>query len=121
MSYGALFTLILVVAQGIPFAFVWSASYVGSLLYLSLFASVIGFGSYLTLVERIGADRAAYASVLFPVVALAMSTFLESYRWSVAAIVGVGLVLIGNLLVLARRPAPAAAPPPLPAPQQSGR
>jgi drug/metabolite transporter (DMT)-like permease len=121
MSYGALFTLILVVAQGIPFAFVWSASYVGSLLYLSLFASVIGFGSYLTLVERIGADRAAYASVLFPVVALAMSTFLESYRWSVAAIVGVGLVLIGNLLVLVRRPAPAATPSPLSAPQQSGR
>lgn len=121
MSYGALFTLVFVVAQGIPFAFVWSASYVGSLLYLALFASVIGFGSYLTLVQRIGADRAAYASVLFPVVALAMSTVLENYRWSMAAVVGVGLVLIGNLLVLARRPAPTDAPSPLPAPPQSAR
>lgn len=114
MSYGALFTLIIVIAQGIPFDFVWTASYLGSLAYLALFASVIGFGSYLTLVQRIGADRAAYASVLFPIVALAVSTFLEGYRWSIPAIIGVALVLVGNLLVLIRRPAPAVATAPLP-------
>jgi drug/metabolite transporter (DMT)-like permease len=103
MSYGALFTLAIVLARGIPFEFVWSASFLGSLFYLAFFASVIGFGCYLTLVQRIGADRAAYASVLFPIVALAMSTVLEGYRWSAAAGVGVALVLVGNLLVLVRR------------------
>ncbi len=103
MTYGALFTLIVVVARGIPFDFVWSASYLGSLLYLAFFASVIGFGSYLTLVERIGADRAAYSGVLFPIVALGVSTFLEHYQWSLSAVIGVLLVLAGNLLVLARR------------------
>jgi drug/metabolite transporter (DMT)-like permease len=108
MSYGALFTLVIVIAEGLPFAFVWTASYVGSLLYLALFASVIGFGSYLTLVQRIGADRAAYASVLFPIVALAVSTVLENYRWTLPAVIGVALVLVGNLLVLVRRPAAAA-------------
>lgn len=103
MSYGALFTFVFVVARGIPFEFVWTASYLGSLVYLALFASVIGFGCYLTLVQRIGADRAAYVTVLFPIVALTMSTFLESYRWSAAAFCGVVLVLAGNLLVLVRR------------------
>ena len=109
LGYGALFTLVIVLAEGIPFDFVWTASYLGSLLYLALFASVIGFGSYLTLVQRIGADRAAYASVLFPIVALAVSTVLEGYRWTLPAVIGVALVLVGNLLVLRRR-APAAPP-----------
>jgi len=121
MSYGALFTLLIVIAQGIPFDFVWTASYLGSLAYLALFASVIGFGSYLTLVQRIGADRAAYASVLFPIVALAVSTFLEGYRWSIPAVIGVALVLVGNLLVLIRRPAPAVAAAPLPEAARSGK
>jgi drug/metabolite transporter (DMT)-like permease len=120
MSYGALFTLLIVVVQGIPFDFVWTAPYLGSLVYLAFFASVIGFGSYLTLIQRIGADRAAYASVLFPVVALAMSTFLEGYRWSIPAVIGVALVLVGNLLVLVRRPPPVVAAP-LPAATRSGK
>jgi drug/metabolite transporter (DMT)-like permease len=120
MSYGALFTLIIVVVQGISFDFVWTASYLGSLAYLALFASVIGFGSYLTLIQRIGADRAAYASVLFPIVALAVSTVLEGYRWSVPAVIGVAFVLVGNLLVLVRRPGPVA-PDQLPATVRSGK
>jgi drug/metabolite transporter (DMT)-like permease len=120
MSYGALFTLLIVIAQGIPFDFVWTASYLGSLVYLALFASVIGFGSYLTLVQRIGADRAAYASVLFPIVALAVSTVLEGYRWSIPAVIGVALVLVGNLLVLVRRPPPVPAAT-LPAGARSGK
>ncbi len=110
MAYGALFTLLVVLVRGVPITFDPSPAYVGSLLYLALFGSVIGFGSYLTLVQRIGADRAAYTSVLFPVVALGMSTLLEGYRWSLPAACGVALVLAGNLLVLAR-PRRAAAPP----------
>jgi drug/metabolite transporter (DMT)-like permease len=116
MVYGALFTLVVVLVRGVHISFDWSLPYVGSLIYLALFASVIGFGSYLTLVQRIGADRAAYSSVLFPIVALAMSTLLEGYRWSLPALLGVILVLAGNLVVLARRRRPAATPPaPLPA------
>ncbi|MGH6934062.1 MAG: EamA family transporter, partial [Dongiaceae bacterium] len=66
-------------------------------------------GSYMTLVRRIGADRAAYTGVLFPIVALAISTWLEGYVWSALAVLGVALILIGNVLVLVRprRGAPA--------------
>ncbi|MGH6962387.1 MAG: DMT family transporter [Dongiaceae bacterium] len=115
MAYGALFTLVVVLVRGVPIAFDPSAAYVGSLAYLALFASVIGFGCYLTLVQRIGADRAAYTSVLFPVVALGMSTLLEGYRWTLPAALGVLLVLAGNLLVLMRRrrPVPTSAPLPV--------
>jgi drug/metabolite transporter (DMT)-like permease len=72
----------------------------------------MAFGAYLTLLGRIGADRAAYATVLFPLVALAISTVVEDYAWTPIALAGVALVLTGNLLVLlaARR-----AVPPVPA------
>ena len=65
---------------------------------------MIGFGCFLTLVQRIGADKAAYSSVLFPIVALALSTWPEGYRWTPLAALGVALVLLGNVLVLIRRP-----------------
>lgn len=109
MAYGTLFTVVVVLARGAPLVFSWSPGYLGSLVYLAVFASIIGFGSYMTLVRRIGADRAAYTSVLFPVVALAVSTWLEGYGWSVPAAFGVAFILVGNVLVLVR-PRPAMAP-----------
>lgn len=110
MAYGAAFMLAFALLRGAPVAFDPAPAYVGSLLYLAVFGSVLGFGFYLTLIGRIGADRGAYATVLFPLVALAISTVLEDYVWSASAFAGVALILAGNLLALApsrRRLAPA--------------
>ena len=106
MGWGALLLAIWASANGVEFRFDASPGYTLSLLYLSLFASVLAFGSYLTLLGRIGPERAAYATVLFPLVALAISTLFEDYRWSLPALLGVGLVLAGNLLII-RQGAPA--------------
>ena len=54
---------------GRPSSTTWRPAYSISLICLAFFATVIGFGCYLTLVQRIGADRAAYTSVMFPIVA----------------------------------------------------
>ncbi len=102
MLYGCLFITLLTLLRGSPFAFDPAWPYVLSLLYLAVFATVVGFWSYLTLLGRIGADRAAYATVLFPVVALALSTFFEGFEWTMAAALGVALVLLGNVLILTR-------------------
>jgi drug/metabolite transporter (DMT)-like permease len=107
MTYGAAFSLATALATGAPLVFDPRPAFVGSLVYLALFASVFGFGAYLSLVHRIGADRAAYATVVFPIVALGLSTLFEGYRWTPPAAAGVALVLLGNLLVLRR-----GAPPP---------
>ena len=107
MAYGAVITL--AVAAGaaaagqLEFAFDASFPYVASLLYLAVFGSVLAFGAYLTLLGRIGADRAAYATVLFPLVALTISTVFEGYRWSAPAMAGTVLILVGNGLVLKAR------------------
>jgi len=102
MGYGAVFMLILATVRGAPIGFDLSVTYVGSLLWLAVLGSVVAFGCYLTLLARIGADRAAYAAVVFPIVALIISTVLEDYRWTAPALVGVALILGGNLLVVAR-------------------
>lgn len=85
-------------ALGMPFALPVDGRYLGALLYLVIAGSVIGFTSYLLLLGRIGPDRAAYATVLFPVVALTVSTFLEDYVWTGPAYAGLALVLLGNVL-----------------------
>jgi drug/metabolite transporter (DMT)-like permease len=103
MGYGAILMFAIALITGTPFRFETTLTYIASLVYLALFGSVIAFGAYLTLLGRIGADRAAYNSLLFPLVALGISTLFEGYRWSVPALVGVFLVLVGNFLVLSRR------------------
>lgn len=100
MTYGASFLTLFALLMGYSFSFPLSMAYVGSLLYLATGASVVAFGCYLTLVARVGAGNAAYATVLFPIVALAISTVLESYQWRLLAIVGVAMVLGGNLVAL---------------------
>ncbi|MCU1715740.1 DMT family transporter [Pseudomonas sp. 5P_3.1_Bac2] len=105
MLYGTLMLVALCLVTGTPFDFEWSTRYVGSLLYLAIPGSVIGFTAYLTLVGRMGPERAAYCTVLFPLVALNISVFVEGYQWTAVALVGLALVMLGNVLVF-RKPKP---------------
>ena len=102
MVYGSGLMAVYTLAGGDSFGFEMTAGYVLSLVFLAVFASVIGFWSYLTLVGRIGADRAGYATLLFPVVALPLSTWFEGFAWTPLAFAGVLLVLIGNAVILYR-------------------
>ena len=104
MTYGCAVLLALNLVRGNAFVIEPTFKYIGSLLYLSIGASVLAFMSYLTLLRRLGAARAGYATVLFPIVALAVSTLIEGYQWTALAAAGVALALLGNILVL-RRPA----------------
>lgn len=112
MLYGCLFMVAVALLQGKVPSFDPSWPYLVSLAYLTLFGSVAAFGCYLALLGRIGPAPAGYATVLFPVVALAISTALEGFAWTAASLLGVGLTLFGNLLILSRpktRPAAAIA------------
>jgi len=91
------------VATGKQLEFSLRIDYVASLLYLAVFGSAVAFGCYLALLRIIGAARAAYSSVLFPVVALLISTAFEGYRWTTPAVIGMLLTLVGNWLILSQR------------------
>jgi len=102
MAYGAIFMAIFALIQGNEFVFDTSFDYLWSLAYLAIFGSVIGFGCYLTLLGNIGPEKAVYSVVLFPLVALSLSTVYEDYHWPIEAVLGVPLVLWGNVLVLTK-------------------
>ena len=102
MTYGALLMLVLSGATGREFTFEVTLPYVSSLVFLSVFASIIAFWTYLTLLGRVGVERAAYATLFFPLVALGFSTVFEDYQWTASAGIGILLILAGNLLILKR-------------------
>jgi len=112
MTYGALFCIIFALISGAPFNYDPRPTYTVWMILLAVFASVIGFGTYLTLVQKIGAGRAGFSSVLFPLVALSISTVFEGHSWTPLAGLGVVLVLIGNLFLLLRRRLPSPTPVP---------
>ncbi len=103
MAYGAVIMGVIAIVLGGPFSFDRSFAYIGSLFYLSLFGTVIAFGCYLKLIGKIGADRAAYVTMLFPIVALGISTVYEGYQWTAYNITGMAVILIGNWLVLNKK------------------
>ncbi|MGI9232147.1 MAG: EamA family transporter, partial [Woeseiaceae bacterium] len=91
---------IVCVFPGHEFSFDATFTYIASLVSLAVFGSVIAFGEYLTLLGRIGAHRAGYATVMFPVVALTLSILLEGLRLDLSIVHGTMLLLLGNELVL---------------------
>lgn len=103
MLYGALFSGAVAYTQGHAFTFEWSVGYVASLVYLSVFGSIVAFGAYLTLLGRIGAHKAGYAMVMFPVVALVLSALFEGLRIDGTVLLGTIFVLAGNAFVLQGR------------------
>jgi drug/metabolite transporter (DMT)-like permease len=103
MIYGSLLMMVIAIATGQQFNFDFSFAYISSLLYLSVFGSIIAFASYLTLIGKIGADKTAYITLVVPVIALALSTVFEGYQWTAIAFLGLTLILAGNTLVLAKK------------------
>jgi drug/metabolite transporter (DMT)-like permease len=104
MLYGAALVALLALVTGQRFEFQTSWPYVVSLIYLAVLGSAVAFGAYLTLMRRIGADRAAYTAVAVPVVALLLSTVFEQLQWRLATVAGIGLCVAGNMLMLRRSP-----------------
>lgn len=102
MFYGSVLMTILLLAQGKSFSFSYTLPYISSLVYLSIFGSIIAFASYLTLLNNIGAHKASYASVMFPAVAVVISTVVEGFSWDIYTILGLMIILAGNIVVLTK-------------------
>lgn len=100
MLYGAVILTGVVWASGAGFSFDFRPTYVLSLFYLAVFGTVIAFATYFALLKNIGPERASYVIVLFPLVAVILSTWFEGFTWNSYTLVGFSLVLLGNALVL---------------------
>lgn len=77
------------------------------LVYLGLIASALAFPFYFAVMRAVGAGKAAYSSLLVPILAMAISTAAEGYRWSTLAIAGGALALTGMFIALKSKRKPA--------------
>ncbi|QDH75003.1 EamA family transporter [Brevundimonas sp. M20] len=100
MAYGTGLLVIYGLATGVEFTVAPTPAYIGSLLYLSLFGSVIAFGLYFTIARSIGYAMASYISALTPPIAMLVSVIFESARFGWPALIGLLLVLSGQALLI---------------------
>ena len=99
MFIGASFVLLIAVFTDNEINFDYNFKYISSLFYLSIIGSVLGFGFYLKLLNNIGAGKASYVNVLTPVLALGISTLYENYTWDIFNLIGLLLVIFGNIIL----------------------
>lgn len=102
MAVGAIIDIVFAWALTGPPVFPTRPGYWAGVLYLGIFASALTFSLYYPVVRKIGPGKAAYSSVIVPVIAMGFSTALEDYRWTAIAITGAVLTLAGMLIALSR-------------------
>jgi drug/metabolite transporter (DMT)-like permease len=107
MLYGSICSFAIVLVTGKSLSFAFTFPYVASLLYLTVFGSILAFAAYYTLLARIGAGRAGYIGVMVPVIALFISAVFEGFRWQAATWAGIALSLAGNVIILRKPSSPA--------------
>jgi len=112
MAIGAMLDAALAFAIAGPPVAEARIGYWAGVIYLALFGSVLCFAVYFPVVRKIGPGKAAYSSVMVPIIAMTLSTIFEGYRWSPLASGGAVLAIGGMLLALAgrRRPTLVTAP-----------
>jgi drug/metabolite transporter (DMT)-like permease len=103
MLYGGMSLTMAALLQGRTFNFELSSAYISSLVFLVIFGSIVAFGCYLTLLGRIGAHRSGYVVVMFPIVAVILSAVFEGLTIDAHVVVGAGIALAGNLVILGGR------------------
>ena len=101
--YGTAILTLIALVTGAEFSYGSTLEYSLSLIYLSVFGTILAFGAYLKLLINIGPSRAGYTSLIIPFVAIILSTLFEDYQWTLLAAGGFVLVALGNYMVLKRR------------------
>ncbi|HEY6511707.1 MAG TPA: DMT family transporter [Burkholderiaceae bacterium] len=103
MGYGALALWGVAAWQGAAAPSAPGPAWWLSLLYLTVFGSVIAFFVYFKLAQRVGPARAAMTGVMIPPIALVVSAALEG--WRPDALSWAGLALCLGSVYVATRPA----------------
>ena len=110
MATGALIDGLIPIVMTGPPVYDPRPGYLIGVLNQALLASVLTFSLYYPVVRRIGPGKAAYSSVLVPIIAMGFSTAFEDYRWTGLTIAGALLALGGMVAALGRDRSKVAAP-----------
>ncbi len=105
MFYGTVFNAVFSLASQGPPVVEMRVGYWLGLVWLGVFASALAFTLYFGIIRAVGPGKAAYSSLLVPVIAMILSTLFEGYLWSPLALAGGFVALLGLLIALRSRPA----------------
>jgi drug/metabolite transporter (DMT)-like permease len=100
MVWGTAINAVLAWATVGPPIMLWTPVYIGGVLYLGVMASAVAFSCYFGVIRAVGPARAAYSGILVPIIAMAISTVAEDYRWSLLSAGGGALAMVGLLIAL---------------------
>ncbi len=91
-----------VIAYAVAGAPTWDPrpQYLLGLLTLGIVASALAFGLYFDLIRTIGPAEAAWTGIPIPIIAMSLSTIFEDYRWSMLAVAGTLVALVGLVVAL---------------------
>lgn len=106
MLYGALTLGAWCLLNGVHWMVPHASGFWWATLFLAIPGSIVAFATYLIVIRELGAEKAGYATVLFPIVALTVSTWLEGFNWTPSAWIGTALALAGNLILFQKPKAP---------------
>lgn len=104
MAYGLVFIYSAAWYKGAEFVVPSQIEYYISLVYLAVFGSVLAFGAYMKLLQQMGSDKASFVVLVYPLVALLISTLFERYQWTLLAMLGVVTILVGNAIAMNKLP-----------------
>ncbi|WP_339899177.1 DMT family transporter [Paraglaciecola polaris] len=104
MSYGTLGIFCFALVSDVQWVLPTRWEYYLALTYLTVFGSVIAFGAYMKLIRQMGSDKTAYVVLVYPIVALSVSTVFEGYQWYLISLLGVVFVLLGNAIAMGKLP-----------------
>jgi len=103
MTIGVLINTVFALATAGPPQFDPRPSYTMGILFLGLAGSVVTFPLYYGLVRKVGAGKAAYSSVIVPVVAMILSTLFEGFVWGPLPAAGAVVTLVGMVVAMRGR------------------
>jgi len=91
---GGVFSLIIAKILHHKLSFDFGTEYILSLLYLIIFASCVAYISLYYLIQKLGAAKANYTSLIYTVGAILVSTYFEDYQWHLINIVGFFMIIL---------------------------
>ena len=103
MIWGAVLLTVVCLTTGEPWLIPRSTLFWSGVVYLAVVSSLLAFLAYLAFVNRFGTARASYATVLFPILAMIVSTSEEGYEWTIVAAAGLAMALGGTFLIFSRK------------------
>lgn len=99
MLYGSLIMAAIALLRGASLTPTLNLPWLTAVVYLAVIGSVCGFGAYFILLGRIGSAKASWSTLLFPLVALALSARYEGFVWQLTTVIGLVCISGSNLLM----------------------